>query len=82
MKGLWLGAAAAVIVLGGWSGYAQQQSSAKTRWDYLVLQGVEITVSEQRLNELGAQGWELVSVTFTCQGDRACYTAGYLKRAR
>jgi hypothetical protein len=83
MKNLWLGALTALLVLAGWSGYAQPQNAAKTQWDYLVVQGVEITIREQRLNELGAQGWELVSVTFTCLSNLGpCYTAAYMKRAK
>jgi hypothetical protein len=75
-------AVAAVVFLAGWSGYAQQ-SSAKDKWEYLIVHGqVSHFLTDQRLNELGAQGWELVSVTFGCVGDASCYTSAYLKRAK
>jgi hypothetical protein len=39
-------------------------------------------LAEQRMNELGAQGWELVAVSFGCLGEYSCYSNGYFKRAK
>jgi hypothetical protein len=41
----------------GWSGQAQRQQSTRVVWEYKV---VINPLDEQRLNELGAQGWELL----------------------
>jgi hypothetical protein len=52
-------AAIALIVLGGWSGYGQkQQSPSRTVWEYKIVNESE----KVSLNEMGAQGWELVTV--------------------
>ncbi len=39
-------------------------------------------VSEQRLTELGAQGWELVTATFGCLSERECHSTAYVKRTK
>lgn len=38
--------------------YGQKQARVTTRWEYKLVTGAD----ESKLNELGAHGWELVSV--------------------
>jgi Domain of unknown function (DUF4177) len=62
---VWLVGIVAAVVFGlvGWTGYAQrQQRTPQTTWEYKVLfmPGVR-NMSEKTMNELGAQGWELVT---------------------
>ena len=51
----------------GWTGYGQRQQPppqrvAQTKWEYKVLYVPGIrNMSEQLMNEHGAQGWELVT---------------------
>lgn len=58
-------AVVAIVAFGlvGWTGYGQRpQRVAQTIWEYKVLYvpGVR-TMSEKAMNDLGAQGWELVT---------------------
>ncbi len=71
----WLVSLTLIILLFGfgWSVRAQKQKMTRTAWEYK-----EITNGGE-LNELGAQGWELVSAVF----DQGAYTRIYtLKRAK
>lgn len=76
---------ALVLILGtllftvGWNGYPQKKS-ATTLWEYKALRGQD--VSDQNLNELGAQGWELVSVAAYGSPSKGWSETAYLKRAR
>jgi hypothetical protein len=45
------------------------------KWEYKVIRG---ELSEDQLNTLGAEGWELIAVTGTSAGYFDVYT--YLKR--
>lgn len=79
----WLVAMVAVLCLVRWSVYAEKQGSAKVTWEYLRVSGHGGEfLAEQRMNELGAQGWELVAVSFGCLGEYSCYSNGYFKRAK
>jgi hypothetical protein len=55
----------ALLCVVGWSAYAQRQSAGRAEWEY---QSVSIQSakyyeeSDNRLNEMGKQGWELVAV--------------------
>ncbi len=84
----------ALLCLSGWTAHAQLQRSSPARqtWEYMIiLEGDGATASKQ-LNNLGTQGWELVSVvcteasTFSDRlgggggGTDHCYY--YMKRAR
>ncbi|MGB7922400.1 MAG: hypothetical protein WCF57_04070 [Pyrinomonadaceae bacterium] len=51
-------AAIALIVLGSWAGYGQKQSPSRIVWEYKIVNESE----KISLNEMGAQGWELVTV--------------------
>ncbi|HEX8708445.1 MAG TPA: DUF4177 domain-containing protein [Pyrinomonadaceae bacterium] len=61
---VWLIIAAAILFgLVGWTGYAQrQQRTGQTTWEYRVVYvpGAR-NLSERTMNELGAQGWELIT---------------------
>jgi hypothetical protein len=63
----------ALIVLGGWSGHGQKQSPSRTIWEYKIVNESE----KVSLNELGAQGWELVTV-----GMGGAEEVYYFKRAK
>jgi len=73
------------ICLLGWvgRGWAQKASTDRKVWEYkvgtVVLGGTPSV--QDRLNELGAEGWELVAVenVTTAYGPSALY---YLKRAK
>lgn len=55
-----------IACLAGWTGYAQKQSAApqqsaappRTVWEYKIVSESD----KLSLNDLGAQGWELVAV--------------------
>jgi hypothetical protein len=66
-------AAIALIVLGGWSGSGQKQSPSRTIWEYKIVNESE----KVSLNEMGAQGWELVTV-----GMGGAEEVYYFKRAK
>jgi hypothetical protein len=59
-------AIAAIVLFGlvGWTGYGQKQPQRAPRiiWEYKVqfVPGVR-NMSEEMMNKLGAQGWELVT---------------------
>ena len=63
----------ALIVLGGWAGHGQKQSPSRTIWEYKIVNESE----KVSLNELGAQGWELVTV-----GMGGAEEVYYFKRAK
>lgn len=73
----------AVLFCFAWSSYAQKQSSPKVGWQYLTVHSLGSQPrNDAQLNELGTQGWELVSVAVACQGEAVCYTTAYLKRPK
>jgi hypothetical protein len=47
----------ALVCVVGWAGQTQRQQSTRVIWEYKVVLN---SLDEQRLNELGAQGWELL----------------------
>ena len=66
-------AAIALVVLGGWSVRGQKQGSSRTLWEYRIVSELE----KIPLNDLGAQGWELVAV-----GMGGAEEVYYFKRAK
>jgi hypothetical protein len=80
-KGYWLIAVITLLFILGWTSYAQKVTEPKSqpKWEYMSM-----TVADYSgiapLNNAGAQGWELVSVT---QFDVANTTKQYFfKRAK
>jgi hypothetical protein len=63
---LWLTGIVAAVLFGfiGWTGYGQKtrERAAQAVWEYKVVYvpGVR-SMSERKMNELGEQGWELVT---------------------
>ena len=55
----WLAGLFALILLFvvGWTNYAQKARTDKATWEYKVVRNV----SEWSMNQLGFQGWELVT---------------------
>jgi hypothetical protein len=66
-------AAIAFIAATGWAGYGQKQSPSRAVWEYKIVNESD----KVSLNELGAQGWELVTVEMG--GAQEVY---YFKRAK
>lgn len=56
-------------------GFAQNRRPSNVQWEYKIA----YDMSTEQLNELGAQGWELVSAVVRCEG---CSMNLYFKRAR
>jgi hypothetical protein len=80
-------AAVALLCLFCWTIYSQKAAPAKVSWEYHVTGGNNWLEVSPKLNELGSQGWELVSVTEV--GSTANQNGGsggsvtvYLKRAK
>jgi hypothetical protein len=75
LKDYWLTVTvlAVIVCCGIWSESVkgQQQSQVQTAqkpttaWEYKILPSVAIAKDEQKINELGAQGWELTFVVPT-----------------
>ena len=63
----------AILIVVGWTVYGQRSTTPRPAWEYKVTG----PISEQKLNELGSQGWELVAAT--AEGSNY---AIFLKRAK
>jgi len=63
----------AIFVVAGWTVYGQRSTAPRPVWEYKITG----SVSEQQLNELGSQGWELAAAT--AEGGNF---ALFLKRAK
>lgn len=65
-KSVYLSLVIVLLCVTGWVGYSQRRSSARPAWEYKsVWAGQQGFRGDETLNELGAQGWELVSATTT-----------------
>ncbi|HKC64674.1 MAG TPA: DUF4177 domain-containing protein [Pyrinomonadaceae bacterium] len=55
-------AAAVLFGLAGWTGFGQRQRTAQQTWEYKVVYvpGAR-NLSEKAMNDMGAQGWELIT---------------------
>ena len=79
----------AVVVLfclGGWASSAQSEnapsnSSSRVVWEYKTIIGNR-ALREDQLNELGAQGWELVMFDDGERGNGSFKGTYYFKRAK
>jgi hypothetical protein len=65
----------ALLCIFGWAGQAQRQQSTRVVWEYKF---VVNTLDEQRLNELGAQGWELVQFDPGVRGGGGATNESYI----
>jgi hypothetical protein len=45
-----------------WTALGQRQSSTSTQWEYTVKHQQSVGLAPNIFNELGTQGWELVSI--------------------
>jgi hypothetical protein len=76
---------AAFLIIGviSWGAYSQKTNVTKTSWEYMLVGYVNSDETPRKLNELGAQGWELVAVSdrISDQGNQTS-TQFVLKRAR
>ncbi len=57
-------AAAAVFGLAGWTGFGQRQQrpTQQQTWEYKVVYVAGVrSLSEKTMNDMGAQGWELIT---------------------
>ncbi len=61
-------AVAMLVLFGlvGWSGDAQKKSSRRIAWEYREA----ISLSEQQVNALGAEGWEMVGFSVDSVGNK------------
>jgi hypothetical protein len=62
-----------LLCLAGWTGHAAKPSPQPTVWQYKVLAN---SWDEKDFNNLGAEGWELVSI----DGSRGDYVRAFFKR--
>jgi Domain of unknown function (DUF4177) len=70
-----------LLVFLAWSinGQVNQSKGRSAAWEYKII----TLVTEEKLNELGAQGWEVVTVTPAVPtGSSTGASICYLKRAR
>jgi hypothetical protein len=73
---------AGLLSIGAWSGYGQTGKEKNVTYQYLVIDDPTETSSShdvgvQKLNDFGAQGWEIVGVSIRNPNS---YTHLYLKR--
>ncbi len=73
-----------LLCLGAWAVYGQQRKRSMAQWEYLSIATAEFTQKggyngDVTLNQLGAQGWELVATSGVDSGVGAKL---YFKRRR
>lgn len=78
----------ALLCLAGWTTPAQLQRNTQTRetWEYMEVELEARVQANPRLNQYGAQGWELVGVVSGCPSSPnttiGCRYWAYMKRAK
>jgi hypothetical protein len=71
----------ALLITIGWTVNAQKQDSpkaTKVTWEYKI----EFNPSESKLNELGAQGWEMTGVFVNSTDGNSGSAVTYFKKAK
>jgi hypothetical protein len=65
-RGVYLTLAFVILLcVAGWTGYGQGHNSARPAWEYKTVWAAQQGFRDpESLNELGAQGWELVSTAW------------------
>jgi Domain of unknown function (DUF4177) len=54
----------AFLILGATSwAYSQKSNAPRTAWEYMFVEYINGEETPRKLNELGAQGWELVAAS-------------------
>jgi hypothetical protein len=78
-----LGLVIALLCLAGWTVHARRQSTPRVMWEYKIIEAHDNHSAEKQLNQLGAQGWEVVGIVPVMNEGRS-YGGGvyHLKRAR
>jgi hypothetical protein len=70
---------AASLLFGiGWTSHAQKQRTERLTWEYKV----EVNPNEEKLNQLGTQGWEIAGLHSSITDGSSGSTFIYLKRAK
>ena len=78
----WLLAIIVMLCLLGFNIHGQKQSSGRTNWEYKSVFSTSASL-EYVLNDLGAQGWELIAIDVNSSDKNGLKgTKYYLKRAR
>jgi hypothetical protein len=56
---------AAFLIVGviSWGTYSQKSIEKRTAWEYMLVDYLNGEETQRKLNELGAQGWEVVGVS-------------------
>ncbi|MGI8916985.1 MAG: hypothetical protein ACR2H6_00180 [Pyrinomonadaceae bacterium] len=73
--------------LTAWTAYAQQKANSGVQvWEYQEIHLSATQSSKPKFDQLGAQGWELVSVIVACPANpnatASCDYWAYMKRPR
>lgn len=77
----WFFVVVAVLGIILWTVVAQTQKEASVVWEYKAISSNN-PIYEPPLNQLGVEGWDLVSVTSSCPKDANCQVHAYFKRRR
>ncbi len=65
--------AVVLVSLTGWTAYTQKDKSSNPRWEYKAIGLSSISVDDNQLNTLGAQGWEFVGLYPVANGTGGDY---------
>ena len=84
-KAYWLLIATiAVLSLVGWASYAKKQNpttAGRVTWEYKTLHGSR-ALRDDQLNDMGAQGWELIAFDDGERGNGSFEGTYYFKRIK